>query len=508
MPSDISLTLIVFAPLVGALIVLALPARTDLERFRVRTTALFATALPLAVAIFDLLGEVGNPAQGALAQPSIDAPWLRGFFFQMDYHLGTDGLNLMLLFAVTVVFPALVLASWRQRQRPRSHFALLLLTEVGLAGTMATQDLLLLVVFFWMPVLPLALLVGQGQHPRAAEAARRVLVSQSLGSAALLLAALLVLLRTGNTTFNFTTLSTVTPLQGAPGLVVAALLLFAFGSRLAVFPLQRWLVGGLEAASTPVAMLLVLSSVPVGTYGLVRVLLGIDPKGALQLVLPVLALALVTLYWSALAALGARDVRRATASLLVGVGGPVLLGVITFSETSLSGALWLGFATGFFGPLLVLVTGAVAERGGEGSLARLAGRAGGADRLRLLYVCAAAGLVGVPFLAGFPGLFQVLVGSFAQHRFVTALVVAGMALLAVAAWRVGAALFWGGPEDEAEVERVSDARGSEFYAGWWLAAAIVVFGLTAGYFIPYTVHGTDLVAARVSSLAPAKVPGK
>ena len=102
MPSDLSLSVIVFAPLLGALIVLALPVRNDLHRFRVRTTALFATAVPLAVALFDLLGEVSTAGNGSLPQPAIDAPWLRGFFFQLDYHLGTDGLNLLLLVAVTI----------------------------------------------------------------------------------------------------------------------------------------------------------------------------------------------------------------------------------------------------------------------------------------------------------------------------------------------------------------------------------------------------------------------
>ncbi len=508
MPSDVSLTLIVFVPLIGAMVIALLPVRTELERFRVRTGALLATGLPLAIAIFDLLGEVGNPAQGAIAQPSIDAPWLRGFYFQLDYHLGVDGLSLMLLFAVTAVFPALVLASWRMRERTRSHFALLLIAETSLAGFFATQDLLLLVVFFWLPVFPLALLVGSGSRPGAREAGRRLLVTQSLGAAALLVAALLMLLQTGNTTFNFVTLSTVGPLKGASGLIAAGLLLFAFGARMAIFPLQRWLLDGVAAAPTPVAMLLVVSSLPVGAYGLVRVLLGMDPRGGLQLVVPVLLLAVLTLYWSALRAVGERDVRRATAALLAGVSGPVLLGIISFSETSLSGALWLAFALTFVAPLLVLAIGAVADRGGGAEITSIAGRAAGADRLKLMFAVGAASLGGVPFLVGFPGVFQVVVGSFAEHRFITAVVILGMGLLAYAAWRVGTGPFWA-PGGEPELpEPITDSRGSEFYAGWWLAAAAVVFGITAGYFVPYTVHGTDLVAARVSSMAPAKVPGK
>ncbi len=505
MPSDLSLTLIVFVPLVGAMVVLALPVATDLQRFRVRTTALFATLLPLLIAVFDLLGAVGNPAQGALPQPNLDAPWLRGFFLQLDYHLGVDGLSLMLLFATTAVFPALVLASWRQRERYRTYFALLLLVEVGLAGTFATQDLLLFLIFFWWPVIPLSLLVSFAGGARASAAARRVLGVQSISAVALLAAILLMLLRTGNRTFDFLTLSTGNPAKGAPGLIVAVLLLAAFGARMAIFPLQRWFVDGVSAASTPVGMLLSLSALPVGAYGLVRVALDMNPSGTLQLVLPLLALALLTLYWGALAARGSHDLRRIAANSLVAIGGPVLLGITAFSETSLAGALGICFAYAFFAPLLLMAVGAVCDRSGRLRLGALAGAAASAPRLRLLFALAAAGLLGVPLLAGFPGLFQVLVGSIVAHRFVTALTVLGLLLLTAAVWRAGNAVFWTGPAG-AEDPGVADSHGSEFYAGWILAAAVVVFGISGGYFVPYTVHGTDLVAARVSSYAPPPPP--
>ncbi len=502
MPTDISLSLIVFIPALGALLVLGLPVATDLQRFRVRTTALFSTLLPLMIASFDLLGEVGNSSQGALAQPSLDAPWLRHFFFQLDYHLGTDGLNLMLLFAVTAVFPALVLASWRQRERYRTHFALLLLVEVSLTGLFATQDLLLFLIFFALPVVPLSVLVASGGDGLARRAGRRVLVSQSLSTAALLVAILLMLLRTGNVTFDFLTLATVSPVKGAPALIVAALLLFAFGSRMAIFPLHRWLVEGVAAAPTPVGMLLAIASLPVGAYGLVRVFLSMDPLASLQLVRPILALALVTLFWGALAARGSRDPRRIVGFGLVALGGPVLLGVTVSSETSIAGAIGLAFAYVFFAPLLVLTVGAVCDRAGRRQLVDLAGIAAGAPRLRLLFALGVAGLLGVPLLAGFPALFQLLVGSFVAHRFVTALTCVGLLVLTAALWRLLGKVFWTGPREELQ-ELVPDAHGSEFYAGWIMAGLLIVFGISAGYFAPYTVHGTDLVAARVSSYAPA-----
>ncbi|MGH7609133.1 MAG: proton-conducting transporter membrane subunit [Candidatus Dormibacteria bacterium] len=500
MPTDITLTLIVFAPLVGAGILLALPVQTDLHRFRVRTTALFTTVVPLVVAIFDVMGEVGAPGQGSIPQPSIDAPWLRGFLFQLDYHLGTDGLNLLLLLAGCACFVALVLASWRRRDRSRTYFALLLLVEVGVNGSFASQDLGLFLIFFFVPVLPLALLLGLDGNPAGRSAGRRLLLIQSLAALALLVAILLLLWRSRVDSLNFTTLSTANTAQGAPGLIVETLFLFACLARMGVFPLHRWLVGGVASASTPVGMLLALSGLPVGGYALVRLGVGIEPSGAVQLTLPLLALALVSLFFGALSSLSCQNLRSLAGQLLVAYGGLVVLGVAIFSETSLSGALYLCFAFCFSAPLLLLIVGAVADRGPAAYLGALAGVGASASRLRLFFALAAAGLIGVPLLAGFPGIFEIVVSGLVAHRFITALALLGVLLLTASLARLGQRVFTGDRAAEAEI---ADSQGSELYSAWVLAGAAVLFGLFAGYFVPYTVQGTALVSARAAAAASA-----
>jgi NADH:ubiquinone oxidoreductase subunit 4 (subunit M) len=502
MPTDLSLTVIVFAPLVGAMILLAMPVRTDLHRFRIRTTALFTTAVPLLVTLFDLMGAVGNAGQGSIPQPAIDSPWLRGFFFQLDYHMGADGLNLLLLFAATAVFPAIVLASWRHRERYRTYFALLLLVEVGITGAFATQDLGLFIIFFWWPVVPLALLLALSDTPGSRPAARRLLVVQTLSGAALIAAVLLLLRTTGDTTLNFSDLSTIKAASGAPGLVVETLFLAALVARMGAFPLHRWFVDGVSVASTPVAMLLAVSSLPVGGYGLVRIALAMEPQGALQLVLPLLAIALATLFWGALSARAGTQFRRVAGGALMAVGGLVILGAAVFSETSLSGALYLCFAYLFSAPLLLLVVGSICDRALLSQLLPLAGAASRAPRLRLFFALAVASLLGIPLLVGFPGILEIVVAGLVAHRYITALALLGLLILTAAFWRVGQQVFSAHP-DNAEVPDVPDSRGSELYSAWILAAAAVLFGIFAGYFVPYTVQGTALVSARISAAAPA-----
>ncbi len=505
MPTDLTLTFIVFAPLIGAVIVLSMPIQNDLHRFRVRTTALFATALPLLVALYDLISAVASPGAGSIPQPVVDAPWLRSSLFQLDYHLGTDGLNMLLLVATTAVFTAVVLASWRHRERYRTYFALLLVTEVGITGAFATQDLGMFIIFFCWPVLPLGFLLALGDTQGSRPAARRLVVTQSVASGALIAGTLLLLLRTGNTTLNFTTLSTVKALSGTPGLIVETLFLGAVVARMGAFPLHRWFVDGVSVASTPVGMLLAVSSLPVGGYALIRIALAMEPNAALQLVTPLLALALLTLFWGALGARAGQELRRIAANSLVAVGGLVIFGAATFSETSLSGAIYICFAYIFAAPLLLLVVGAICDRSLLGRLLPLAGAAASAPRLRLCFVMAAAASIGIPLLVGFPGIFEIVIAGLVAHRFVTAFALLGLLLLTSAWWRLGHRVFSTNP-DNAEVVAVPDARGSEFYSAWVLTAGVVLFGLFAGYFIPYTVQGTALVSARISAVAPVAPP--
>ncbi|HEY6539084.1 MAG TPA: proton-conducting transporter membrane subunit, partial [Candidatus Dormibacteraeota bacterium] len=347
----------------------------------------------------------------------------------------------------------------------------------------------------------LALLVALGNRRGSRPAARRLLVTQSLSLAALVAGTMILLLRTGDTTLSFTDLSTIKAASGFPGLIIEALFLAAFLLRLGAFPSQRWLVDGIASSSTPVGMLLAASSLPLGAYGLVRIAVAIEPNGALQLTVPLLVVALLTLFWGGLSSRAAQEVRRIAAHALVGIGGLVLFAVAVFSETSLSGAIYLAFAYLFAAPLLLLVVGAVCDRALLAKIQPLAGAAGNAPRLRLFFTLAAATLTGIPLLVGFPAIFEIVVAGLAAHRYLTAFALLGLLVLTAAWWRLGHRVFTTNP-DNAEVVEVADSHGSEFYAGWALTAAALIFGIFAGYFVPYTVQGTSLISARVSAIAP------
>ena len=503
-PPDVSLSLVIFAPLVGAAIIWALPVRTDLERFRVRVTALAFALIPALIAPYEFLANVAVPTQGALPNPVVNATWVGGFLVTLAYHIGTDGVNSLPLTVTTVAFPIVVLASWRQRARPRLYFSLLLLIEVGVVGALAARDLGLFCVFYLWPALPASLLLGVFGGDGARRAARRLLAVWLLGGACLVAGALLLAVRTGRHTFSLTALTTPLVLPRGVGAAVFLLLLAAALARMATVPLHTWFVDALGQASPPVGMAILLSSVPVGGYTLIRVAENAAPLAALHLATPVLALALLSVFWGALGAYGERDLRRLVAYAVVSLGGDVVLGAVGFSETSLAGSLYLGAAVGLGGGLLLLVAGGLAERQRLLRLASLRGCAPRTPRLFALWVAGIATVAGVPVLAGFPGLYQVFLGTFPGDPRGVAAAVLGLLLLGVALWRAAGRTFLGAADEG--LERLRDAEGSEWYAGVALVVTLLVFGVAAGRFLGYSVNGTDLISGRVAAVAPQPTP--
>ncbi len=503
-PPDITLAVVVFAPLVGAGIIAVLPVETDLQRFRVRVTALGAALVSFLVCGFDFFGVLASAGLGGLPQPQEQTGWLPGIPGPVGYNLGGDGVNFPLLFVATILLVALVLASWRVRDRTRLHFGLLLFSAVGLLGALAAYDLGLLVLFFAWPVAPVVLLVRQGGGARAAAAARRLLVSWLLSCGLLALAALLLALRaSGHPTLDLSTLTTDLTLPRGVSTGVFALVVAACVLRMGLVPAHLPLIDAVGAAGTPVAMLTVGSGLLTGGYTLARVALDGAPRGADHLATPLLGLAVLTMLWGAFGAYAVQELRRLSGYVVVCLGGLVVLGMVGYSETSIAGALYLLLAATLAVPLLLLVVGAVTERTRTRRLAELGGCGGPAPRLSLLWVAGAAGVLGIPLLAGFPALLQVFAGTFPEHRYGVAIGCLALLVLGAALFRAGTRVFLGPPGEN--VERLRDAQGSELYAGAVLVAFLLLFGLGSGRFLPYMVNGTDLVSGRLAAVAPAVV---
>ena len=209
------LSLMIFIPLLGMIAVLLLPRES--EELVKRVTLLF-TLIPLALAVVLFISYDRSTAG---TQYVINVPWIDAFNIQ--YHVGIDGLSVTLLLLTALLGPICVIASWRNIEKGiKAYMALFLLLETGMLGFFASLDLFLFYVFFELTLLPMYFLIGVWGGPRREYAAIKFFLYTLFGSVLMLVAMIAVYLNSnivnavaeGSRTFDIPTLITLAATQG------------------------------------------------------------------------------------------------------------------------------------------------------------------------------------------------------------------------------------------------------------------------------------------------------
>ncbi|MBO4204648.1 complex I subunit 4 family protein [Micromonospora echinofusca] len=391
-------------PLLGALLTAALPARADRTARAVGTGFAALTllaALPLAAGD---RGWFAYTTESPAIRPwhQVDLPWVPGL--DLRFHLGVDGIS----YPLVVLTALLVLLCcgytlWRVPDGGpgRLLVALLLVVEVGLLGTFLALDMVLFLVFFEVVLLPMyAMIAGWGGADRR-RAARKFALYTLLGSVLLLVGVFTVVTAAG--TADLVALTGGTGLSRGTQLAAFTLLALAFAVKSPLWPLHTWLPDAHTQAPTVGSVVLAGVLLKMGTYGLIRVAVGVAPEGA-RWAAPVLGvLAVAAILVGSLVCLAQDELKRLIAYSSVGHMGFVLLGVATLTATGLQAALIGNIAHGVITGLLFFLAGAVKDRTGTGLLAELSGLRETAPRLAGLLAFAAVASLGLPGLAGFWG---------------------------------------------------------------------------------------------------------
>ncbi|HEY9286811.1 MAG TPA: NADH-quinone oxidoreductase subunit M, partial [Candidatus Dormibacteraeota bacterium] len=298
------LSAIVWVPAIGALALLFFPARTDANRERIRSFALSVAAIVAGLGALMWYGFSGQTGTYAFEETR---GWLPGL--SSSYHLGVDGVSMPLLLLSTVLFVFAVLASSRVREQSREYFILLLVLETGVNGVFASLDYLLFFLFWQLQAVPMFLLIARFGGMRRLAAAWKLLAIQ-LASSALLLLAILTLYLTAKThSFDMAALHDIS-VPTASALLVSWLFFIAFAVQLPVFPFHSWFIDGVAEAPPALGLLLAGVVVKLGGYGLIRINVGEFHTSFHKIVGFVVVIAVLTVLWSALAALGQDNLRR------------------------------------------------------------------------------------------------------------------------------------------------------------------------------------------------------
>lgn len=388
-------------PAVGALAAVGLPARAG------RLAGPVAAGLTLVVA-----AALALPWGPVLPTPAVDPPavdpwhaldvaWVPGL--DLRFHVGVDGIS----YPLVVLTALLTLLCCLHARGDRRLVALLLAVEVGILGTFLALDLVLFFLFFEVVLLPMYAVIAGWGGPRRRHAARKFVLYTLAGSVLLLVGVFFVVAAAG--TGDVVALTGGEPaLDRGTQLVAFTFLALAFAVKSPLWPLHSWLPDAHTEAPTVGSVILAGVLLKMGTYGLIRIGVGVTPQGAAWAapVLGVLAVAAIVV--GASVCLAQTELKRLIAYSSVGHMGFVLLGVATLSAAGIQAALIGNLAHGVITGLLFFLVGAIKERAGTGDLTRLGGLRESSPPLAGLLGFAAVASLGLPGLAGFWGeLFAV-----------------------------------------------------------------------------------------------------
>jgi NADH-quinone oxidoreductase subunit M len=363
-----------------------------------------AAALAFVAAVALGFGRTA-PATGAIRPwHEIDASWVPGL--RMRFHLGVDGISypLVVLTALLTLLCCLyTLARVEDVARGRLLIALLLAVQVGISGVFLALDLVLFFVFFEVVLLPMYAVIAGWGGPDRRRASTKFLLYTLLGSELLLVGVVLVVVQAGTGDLVALTAGRGAALPYGVQLIAFILLGLAFAVKSPLWPLHTWLPDAHTEAPTAGSVILAGVLLKMGTYGLLRVSVGVLPDAARRMSGVLGVLAVTAILVGSLVCLAQTELKRLIAYSSVGHMGFVLLGIASMTATGFTAALVGNIAHGIITGLLFFLAGAVKHRTHTGELAELGGLRERVPWLAGLLGFAAIASLGLPGLAGFWG---------------------------------------------------------------------------------------------------------
>jgi len=476
------LSIVVFAPLLAALVLLVLPGRA---RLAIRLVSVLGATVALAGSVVALVqASRGTP----LAESFALVPELG-----ISYALLADGWSAALLLLTGVILFAGCFASWTVTHRDREFYVLLLVLSTGVFGVFVSLDLFVLFLFYEIAVLPMYLLIGiwgssKPVPPRGPfasvlrrfdlggrEYAAMKLTIMLLAGSALILVAFLAMARANGGSFHMDQM--VARIPRDVQMWAFPMLWIGFGSLAGVFPFHTWSPDGHASAPTAVSMLHAGVLMKLGAYGVIRIGMVLLPEGADVWAPWVGAVAALNIVYGALSAMAQTDLKYIIAYSSVSHMGVVLLGAATLNVNGWNGAVFQMIAHGLMTGLFFALVGLVYEKAHSRDVPAMGGFARAMPAVAVCFTLASLSSLGLPGTAGFVAEFLVFLAAFESgHAAWMVPAVLGAFLTSIYTLRAARSIFWGPPQPE-RYPHLDDARGPERVSLILLGAAIIVLGV-------------------------------
>ncbi|MBC7631824.1 NADH-quinone oxidoreductase subunit M [Aeromicrobium sp.] len=426
-----TLTILAATPIIGALLLAFLP-REAAPNMRAKTVAL-GVALITLVLSFVMMAQFDRGESGY--QLTEKHTWIKAF--GAYYSLGVNGIGVTLILLTTILTPIVILAAWGDRlpdaKSTNAYFAWMLAVEGLAIGAFAATDAFLFYVLFEATLIPLYFLIGTFGGPNRSYAAVKFLIYNLVGGL-LMLASIVGLYvvssKDGSPSYLLSDLQNLDFSTNTERLLFLGFMA-AFAIKAPLWPLHTWLPDAAGSATPGTSVLMVSVIDKIGTFGMIRWCLGIFP-GASDWASPVvITLAVISILYGALLAIGQDDIRRLIAFTSVSHFGFIILGIFAFTSTSMAGSTLYMFNHGLSTAALFLVTGMMIARRGSARISDFGGVQKIAPIMSGVLLVAGLSSLSLPGLAPFVSEFLVLAGTFTRSVPAAVLATLGIVLAAL-----------------------------------------------------------------------------
>ncbi|MBN2226800.1 MAG: NADH-quinone oxidoreductase subunit M [candidate division Zixibacteria bacterium] len=420
------LTLVTFFPVIGVALLLLVP------RERADTIKAVSLIVSFVTFLFSLLMYVMFDPVANGMQFEINIPWIAAF--GIHYHLGIDGISLLLIMLTTILSVIAILSSWTAiKTGVKGYYISMLLLETGMLGVFVSLDLFLFYVFWEAMLVPMYFLIGVWGGPRRIYAAIKFVLFTMFGSLLMLVALLYLFFLyhgyAGEYSFDLLKIYEMPIPLGAQTYMFLAFAL-AFAIKVPVWPFHTWLPDAHVEAPTAGSVILAGVLLKMGTYGFLRVCLPVFPEATIQFVPLISILALIGIVYGALVAMVQRDVKSLVAFSSVSHLGFVMLGMMALNVQGMEGSVIQMINHGISTGALFLIVGMIYERRHTRLIADFGGLAKSMPVFSTFFMIVALSSIGLPLTNGFVGEFLILLGTFKANSTYAIIAASGVILAA------------------------------------------------------------------------------
>jgi NADH-quinone oxidoreductase subunit M len=399
------LTLLTFFPLVGVLVLLFIPSE---KKNAIRWTTLAASLLTFCISLWVLTKfDASNPDLQLVAKYD----WITVAGWNIQYHLGVDGLSILLVLLTGFLTPISILSTWKAvEDRVKDFMIFFLLLEVGMMGVFLAQDLFLFYIFWEFTLVPMYFLIGIWGGPRRIYAAVKFFLYTMAGSILMLLA--ILWLGIYGKTFSLPDLIAQHNIPGNVQFWLFLAFTAAFAIKVPMWPLHSWLPDAHVEAPTAGSVILAGVLLKMGTYGFLRFNIPLFPQAAVQMAPWIALFATIGIIYGAAVSYAQSDVKKLVAYSSVSHLGFVMLGMFALNQQGIEGAILQMINHGLSTGALFLLIGMVYEQTHTREIKVYGGLWKVMPIFGTVMLIASLSSMGLPGLNGFVGEFTILLGAF------------------------------------------------------------------------------------------------